>query len=395
MRIVFDARCIRSGMTGVGYYASYLAGALPEARPDDFFIFLALREQNPDLYPRSAIYQPNVEWLAVPADYEDHPGGDWWQHMRLPRMLDVLEADVFHGPSFLLPFGPRHPRAAQVATIHDLSVFSEPDAYPPRFRAYLQWVIRRVVRRADAILCPCEFVRRDILNRIPGAAPEKLDVVPHAPADAFHREPDEPLQATRERLGLPPRFLLMVGTFERRKNPAFFPAFYQALERILGCAPPPLVWAGRKGHDHESLLEQLEPLRRRGLFVPRHDLHVGDLPAVYRMADLLVYPSRNEGFGMPVCEAMASGLPVIAADATSLPETVGAGGVCLPLDATERWAAEAAALLRDPDARGRAARRAKAMYESATWREVALRTAKVYEKAYEKRYGSPPSSSSR
>lgn len=382
MKIAFDARCLRPGMTGVGWYAWHLARALPEARPDDRFAFLALRQADPAIFPRPAIVAPNTEWIAVDTDYESHPRGDWWEHLHLPRLLDELQADVFHGPAFQIPFGPRRPRAALVTTIHDLSVYSDPAAYPLRFRHYLRWVIRHAAQRAHRIVCPTRFVADHLAHTIRGLAPDRIAVVPHAPADIFSPAPaDYDAEAFRRRLHLPERYLLMVGTFERRKNPAFVASLYKALEEDLGEAPPPFVWVGARGRGAAVLAARLHSLTRRGLFELRSDLSLDDLPHLYRLAEALVYPSRNEGFGLPVREAMACATPVIAAQATCLPEVVGDGGQCLPLDAPDRWAQALAVILRDADCRAQASRRALEHARPRTWGEAARQTATVYEKA--------------
>jgi alpha-1,3-rhamnosyl/mannosyltransferase len=377
MKIVIDAREIRSGMTGVGRYTAALAAHLPAGRPGDRFVFLALRGSARDR-PAPA---SNAEWMEVDADNRRHPAGDWWEHRVLPRLLDDLGAGVFHGPAYLIPFLGKPPRAARVLTLHDLSVFTLPGAYPAGFRWYLRWVVARGLRAADRVVCDSDFVRREALRLFPRLGAGKFVAVPLAPGPNFRPAGAAERESARERHHLPASFLLMVGTLEKRKNPSYFRHLFDALSRRLGAATPALVWAGSLGFGGKRILADLEPLRSRGVF------HFVEAPgsarmlALYQCAEMLVYPSLSEGFGLPVLEAMACGLPVVASDTSSLPEAVGDGGLCLPLSRPEAWADEIALLLGDQDRRREASRRALAHAARFSWEATARRTAEVYDQA--------------
>ncbi|NQU44548.1 glycosyltransferase family 4 protein, partial [bacterium] len=347
MRIVVDARCIRHGMSGVGHYTSHLCAHLPAIAPDDEFLFPTLKSEDPALRPAAIENAPNARWIEVEADYESHPRGDWWEHRELPILLDRWNADIFHGPAFLIPSGNRT-RTARVVTIHDLSTFTFPRAYPLRFRMYMRWVIARSVQAADRVLCGTAFVRDQIRKRWPNLDADSFDLTPYAPAPVYQAEEPAGANEIRARLGLPPRYLLMVGTLEARKNPLFFTAFFKDLEKILCKETPPVVWVGQRGFGAEQILGQLKGLRERGLFRHLQDLGPAELPAVYHGALALVFPSLDEGFGLPLLEAMACAVPVLAADTSCLPEVVGLGGKVLSLARADLWAQETAALARDP-----------------------------------------------
>jgi len=388
MKVVVDARGIRDGMTGVGYYTSHLVSELGAARPNDQFVFLTLRKEGPALRP--ALRAPNAEWLEVDADYESHPAGDWWEHRALPLLLDRIGADVFHGPAFMvpyslaplfLPFSRGPARAGLVVTIHDLSVFTMPQGYPLLFRLYLRQVMRRSVRAAHRVICPSAFTRDEALRLWPNLPPGKFDVIPHAQAPCFQAAPPEDPGRLRARYNLPDKFLLMVGTFESRKNPTFFRSLYDRLLPRLGGRTTPLVWVGSVGFGGREALSNLRPLRDKGLFRLMGALPLEDLPGLYHTATALVYPSLNEGFGLPLLEAMACGLPVLAADTTCLPEVVGQGGRILPLERPEDWAGAIQALLDDPGEMAQARDRALRWAAKFSWKRTARRTAEVYEEA--------------
>lgn len=382
IRIVLDVRGVRDGMTGVGHYTRLLAGALARERPGDSLVCLALRSAETKRRIPEAAEAPNVEWVEVDADPESHPAGDWWMHRRLPQLLEALEADVYHGPAFVVPRRcPR--RAARIATLHDLTVFTFPKAYPLKFRLYLRHAVARSVAAAERVICLTEHGRREAQALFPRESAEKFRVVASAPASIFR--PDAPDAETAQD-DLPRPYILMVGTFETRKNPAFFLGLYEALQRrFAGANVPTLVWAGGVGHGGHRALGALEPLRRAGLFRLLESLEMNDLSGLYRGATALVYPSKAEGFGLPLVEAMACGAPVLAADASCLPEVVGAGGRILPIDDCAAWADAIERLLCDPAERASAAQRALARASDFSWTLTARRTAEVYEEAIRER----------
>ncbi|MBN1867051.1 glycosyltransferase family 4 protein [Candidatus Sumerlaeota bacterium] len=381
MKIVLDARGIRSGMTGVGHYTRYLVEALPRIAPDDTFVFLALRGADPSLRPSLGEWG-NAEWLEVDADPESHPGGDWWEWRSLPRLLDKLDADVFHGPAYRIPFGRRPCRAARVVSIHDLSVWTYPKAYSLGFRMYLRRCIVRSLRSADRALFLSDFVRGKALSLVRGLNPEVCHTVAPAPAGPYSPMPHEGIETWRERLGLPAEFLLCVGTLETRKNPRFLIRLHRELARRRTQKRTPLiVWLGMRGHSARKFLRRFARLRRAGAFRYRETFSPEILKAHYNCATALVYPSFDEGFGLPIAEAMACGLPVIASDRTSLPEVVADGGRCLSLDNVAEWADAVEKILDDGGERDQARRRALERSRAFSWERTATETLRVYRAA--------------
>jgi glycosyltransferase involved in cell wall biosynthesis len=251
---------------------------------------------------------------------------------------------------------------------------------------YLRWVISRSLAVSDGVICVSDSVRREAVRLFPRLAPEKFAVVPHAAAPCFQPAEVGEMDTLRRRYGLPESYILMVGTFEPRKNPAFFRTLYATATRGGGAdALPPLVWAGAVGFQGRKWLATLDGLKCAGKFRFVGSVDPEHLRALYQCAGVLVYPSVHEGFGFPVLEAMACGLPVVAADTTALPEVVGEGGICLPLDKPELWAAAIADLLRDQAHRREAVRRALAHAAEFSWEKAARRTAQVYDEAVARR----------
>jgi alpha-1,3-rhamnosyl/mannosyltransferase len=258
---------------------------------------------------------------------------------------------------------PRVPGTRTVVTVHDLRDLAGAFRRPLR-RAYFAAAYGRSLRRADRVVTPSAFTRDEAVNRL-GIDPARTAVVPNAVGDAL-REPAHGAR-TRERLDLPRRpYLLALGVLEPRKNLA---TLLEAI-RLLHDADatlPALVIAGRGGPEERRL-------RRLAAGLPVHwagYVRPADLPALYAGARALIHPATYEGFGMPVVEAMAAGIPVACADASALPETAGGAALLFdPLD-PESVASACLAVSNDETLRADLVRRGLARAAGLTWEAAA------------------------
>jgi glycosyltransferase involved in cell wall biosynthesis len=254
-----------------------------------------------------------------------------WYRLRLPIHLEhwTGRLDLLHQPDFVLP--PVHRKTRTLLTVHDLSFVREPDSVMTGMTRLLNRWVPHSVARADHVIAVSEATRQDLIDlyRTP---PEKITTLYHGVSAGF--EPVEEagtLATVRRKYGLGGKpFILSVGTIQPRKN-------YQRLIQALAQLNPryALVIVGSRGWQYETIFEEVN---RLGLAERVHFpgfVAENDLPALYSAAELFVYPSLYEGFGLPALEAMACGTPVVASNRSSLPEVVGEAGLLVdPLDVT-------------------------------------------------------------
>jgi glycosyltransferase involved in cell wall biosynthesis len=304
-------------------------------------------------------------------------------HRRLNAVADRL--DVLHA-SDVVQFAPT--RARLVSTVYDLTPMLFPDWHTNQNRAVFRQKMRRVCKHAHAIIAISEHTKRDLVKTL--AIPEERIHVVYGAADARYRpihDRDEIGRVTRK-YGVPKSsYILYVGTLEPRKNLVrLVEAYAMTLERH-GDKTPLLVLAGAKGWLYEEIFRTVERLglQRRVVFTGFVDDE--DLPALFNGALFFVYPSLYEGFGIPVLEAMACGVPVITSNTSSLPEVVGEAGVLVdPTDASA-LAVALMALLSDPERRARLHAVSLARAAMFSWERAARQTLAVYEDAV--RMGNP------
>ncbi len=293
-----------------------------------------------------------------------------WEQLALPWALRRADVALLHAPAFV---GPLLSFCPQVITVHDLSFLRYPALFKRGNRYYLSLFTRLACRRAAAVIAVSAFTAREVTALL-GVPPARVYVVHHGVEPRFRPLPEEMAAHFRAEQGLPERFILHLGTLEPRKN-------LIALVQAFALLPDPevhLVLAGGKGWFYEDIFAEVA---RLGLQARVH--FPGYVPAEmqelwYNAAHIFAYVSHYEGFGLPVLEALACGVPTLIGDAPALTEV--AGDAALVAERTEP-AAIAAGLQRLLDAPDlRAALRARGLARAAafTWEATAQQTAAVY-----------------
>jgi len=321
MKVALDVRPALSRPTGVGVYIGALAETLPRLDPESHFTLFtsSLRER----WSR-APSGPNVEIVDLPIPVRVLNFA--WNRLAWPPIEDLCgrDVDLVHSPHALLT--PAR-RARRVTTIHDLFFFKYPEMTEAEIRRDYAPLVQEHAKQADGILCPSEHTAREVESLL-GIARDRIGVTPYAVDPAFRVAPTpSEVETLLDRLELRKGGILYVGSEEKRKNLVRLVAAYRALAGRIA-DPPPLVMVG-PGGSFDTGADGTGPR-----IVSTGYLETREIRALMSASRCLVLVSLDEGFGLPVVEAMTAGLPVVCSRGSSLEEVAGPAAelVSDPLD---------------------------------------------------------------
>lgn len=307
MRIGLNAHLLPYGATyrsaGVATYERELVSRLPRIAPQhEFIIFTPPRHSGAGIVAsRLPTYNPlaRIAWEQAIAPIES------WR-----RGIDVFHSPVNVSPMFL--------STPTVVTVHDLAYLRFPDRFSRWKQRYLQTMVRLSVERAEAVITPSLHTKEDVIRAF-GVAGERVTVIPEGVGEQFKPDPD-----SQSPIMVP--YILCVGTVEPRKN---LPVLLNAFAELKRSGyPHHLALVGARGWMYEDVDSAIRQLGlSESVIMPGF---VDDLVPWYNHADLFVYPSSYEGFGLPPLEAMACGTPVIMSSAGSLSEVAGNAALLVP-----------------------------------------------------------------
>jgi glycosyltransferase involved in cell wall biosynthesis len=242
-----------------------------------------------------------------------------WEQLVLPRELRRRQVEVFHSPVNVLPAWVPCPT---VVTVHDLAFLRYPQYFRPAQRTYQRIFTRYSVKQATRVIAVSEATKRDLVECF-HLAPDRVAVVyPVVDEDFQPCQDTKTLGAFRARHRLPERYILFLGTLEPRKNIIGLLEAYAQL-RQLDAQTPHLVIAGAPGWYYSTIYARVQELNLEAKVTFAGFVSREEQPLWYAAAELFVYPSAYEGFGIPVAEALACGTPTITSCVSSLPEAGG------------------------------------------------------------------------
>lgn len=342
--IGFDAKRIVRNATGLGSYGRNLVNALA-----------AMADGRAQLL----LYAPDTGRDCLRGQVRLASGSRFvYPHGRMPKWLwrshgivkDLVRDGVslYHGLSGELPCGIGKAGIRSVVTIHDLIFLRHPEYYNPLDVLAYTAKFRRTIREAQRIIAISQCTKRDIAH-YGGIDPGRIDVIYQSCSPRFKEKAGgETRSCVRQAYALPRRYIIFVGSIEERKNILLAVKALKALPDDLS-----IVAVGRRTHYSDKVLRWAvdNGVRSRVLFL--HGVPNAHLPALYQMAEACVYPSRYEGFGIPVIEAVQSGVPVVACKGSCLEEAGGPDGIYVSPDDPRAMAEAVRSVLRGATGRER------------------------------------------
>ena len=371
--MLLDATAVPSDRGGVGRYVDGLVRALSAAGRDVVDLVVVCQRSDAQ---RFELLATDAEVVAGPSAISHRPARLAWEQTGLPLIAQQVGADVMHSPYYTMPL---HASVPVVVTVHDVTFFSEPELHSAVKTGFYRSATRTAVRRASRVVVPSQATR-DELVRLVDADPGRIDVARHGVDTKTFRPPsDDEVHRVTDRLGLHGRpYVAFLGVLERRKNvPDLVRGWVKAVDGMA--EPPALVLAGGTGWDDgvdQACAEVPSHLKvvRPGFLRP------ADLPGLLGGALVVAYPSKAEGFGLPVLEAMACGAAVLTARRLSLPE-VGGDAVAYTEPDADSIASSLRELIDDPERRARLSRSGVERAREFTWEASAAAHLETYTRA--------------
>jgi glycosyltransferase involved in cell wall biosynthesis len=372
MRIALDAIPLAGPKTGIGHYTEALAEWLARLNKNHQYELLSpfdfafdARNGKPEnlskrFFPVRSVFRK------------------WWL-VGLPAMLQISPMDLFHGTNYCIPvFAP----CPTVVTIHDMSLYAQPNTHESKNVVRGKRRIPIMARRASMIIAPSEWTKQEIVKYL-GTRPEKIRVIYEGAREKM--EP-LPIPACLDIIGkhkIRRPYLLYVGTIEPRKN---LLTLIRAYDELLKASPhrPQLVLCGGRGWLDDGVFKLVEELRLQDQVRFTGYVDDVDLPALYSAAAVFVYPSLYEGFGLPPLEAMACGTPVVVSNSSSLPEVVAKAGLTHDPHNYRALAESIIRLFDDVSIYGHLKHAGLEQASHFSWERAARETQAIYEEVSEK-----------
>lgn len=357
MKIAIDVQTTLGQPTGFGFYVSNLTKALKKFSAGDEF----------------KLIRPDAE-----RDFST-PQRFYWDQFIYPAKARAVKVDLLHQPCFSAPLLFRGPI---VITIHDIISILFPENIPFASRMFYSKWMPFTYHKANQIITISQSTKNDI-TRVLKIPQEKITVIPLAVDEKFEQPIKlEEVGRVRQKYGLPKEYILHIGTLEPRKNLKFLIDVFNDVIKSEKNVDLNLVITGKKGWYYEGLFERVRELGLEKKVIFTGYVDELDKPAIYKGAKIFAFPSVYEGFGLPPLEAMASGVPVISSDTSSMGEVIGDAGILLPPNDAERWSKAIGRLNNDEGLRKKYIELNKQQIKNFSWERTAHQTVEVYKKAY-------------
>lgn len=378
MRIGIDCRTMLNPISGeragVGHYTFHLVKALLEIdQQNDYVLYFDHRMPGAVI---DGFSQTNVTVRRLPFSRYRKFLPFAYSHMLIAAYLYRDRLDIFHAPANVMPLTYNRPT---VVTIHDLAIYEHPEWFPSQI-ASTRLLVPQSVKKAAAVIAVSKATKKELLSLF-NVASAKVTVIPEA-ADATLLDLRDRTADVQKIYRLPKKYILYVGTIDPRKN---IPALVQAWQRLVRLRPEvvnktALVIAGGIGYRGKEVLGTVAALKLSSIRM------IGYLPHNHKVklmaqAAAFVFPTRHEGFGLPVLEAMQLGTPVISTNVSAIPEVAGQAALLDSPEDVEALAEHIRQVLTRPVLTQRLRRAGIKQAKLFSWRKTALETLALYKKA--------------
>ncbi|PRB03554.1 glycosyl transferase family 1 [Chryseobacterium sp. MYb7] len=310
MKIAFDAKRFFHNTSGLGNYSRDLVRILSEYEPDNEYLLLS---KNKSERGKELLERPNVHFIPTSK-------GNLSRQLKMGKDAQQQGAGIFHGLSGELPLKWNPKPIKKVVTIHDLIFVRFPQYYSFFDRKIHFWKFKKAADSAHKIIAISEQTKRDIIQYLK-VSENKIEVIYQGCHHAFkEQQSPEMMQTVKEKFKLPERFILNVGTIEDRKN-------LLNVVKAISDTEIPLVVVGRKTKYYQKIESFLKKNKMEKQVLFLEGVSMDELACLYKLADIFVYPSFFEGFGIPVIEALFSKTVVVTSNTSCLPEAGGKDSV--------------------------------------------------------------------
>lgn len=377
MRVILNVDAIQTPLTGIGHYALQLAlglqnhPAIHEIRLFSAYQWVSDPQQALQANHLLTQVRRHIPFKTQALNFYNVARSNLF-HWRTKHLKNYL----LHTPNYILmPFS-----GVAVTTVHDLSYVHYPEHHPAERIAFMQRQMPKSLEQAKLIITDSEFVRQELIELL-NVDPHRIQTVALGVSESFHPRQSEEVVSTLWRHDLADKaYLLIVATLEPRKNLLRLIEAYSHLSAAIRQSHP-LVIAGAQGWLTEALERRLAPLKRNGEVKQLGYLLQEELPLIYSGAHAFAFPSLYEGFGLPVLEAMASGIPTLTSNRSSLPEVAGDAALLVDPEDVDALTAGLERLLTDSDWRAAAIERGLRQASRFSWTRCVDETVAVYERA--------------
>ncbi|MDF2550758.1 MAG: glycosyl transferase family 1 [Chryseobacterium sp.] len=310
MKIAYDAKRFFHNTSGLGNYSRDLVRILSKYFPENQYLLL---NKNKSERGNSILENSNVHFVETSK-------GNFSRQLKMGKDAQKQNADIFHGLSGELPLKWDKTPIKKVVTIHDLIFMRYPQYYSFFDRKIHFWKFKKSVEMADKIIAISEQTKSDIIEYL--KVPEdKIEVIYQGCHQAFkENQTEEFIQKTKEKFNLPERFILNVGTIEERKN-------LLNIVKAIDKTEIPLVVVGRKTKYFTRIEQYIKKNKLEKQIHFLEGVSMDELAVIYKLADIFVYPSFFEGFGIPIIEALFSKTVTVTSNTSCLPEAGGKDSV--------------------------------------------------------------------